>query len=68
MAENYTVNYNINVNSEKAISALTAFQNATSKLTDAQKKLTAFQKKIDQTINKFNQFSKRHRFCPLKLM
>lgn len=59
MAENYTVNYNINVNSEKAISALTAFQNATSKLTDAQKKLTAFQKKIDQTINKFNQFSKK---------
>lgn len=68
MAENYTVNYNINVNSEKAISALTAFQNATSKLTDAQKKLTAFQKKIDQTINKFNQFSKKAPVLSIKLM
>lgn len=59
MAENYTVNYNINVNSEKAISALTAFQTATSKLTEAQTKLTAFQKKLDTTITKFNNLSKK---------
>ena len=59
MAENYTVNYNINVNSAKAQEALTAFQAATAKLTEASKNLTAFQKKIDQTIAKFNQLAKK---------
>lgn len=59
MAENYTVNYNINVNSAKAQEALTAFQTATAKLTEASKNLTAFQKKIDQTIAKFNQLAKK---------
>lgn len=59
MAENYTVNYNINVNSAKAQEALMAFQTATAKLTEASKNLTAFQKKIDQTIAKFNQLAKK---------
>ena len=59
MAENYTVNYNINVASEKALSALNAFQQATSKLSTAQKRLTAFQKKIDTVINKFSVMSKK---------
>lgn len=59
MAENYTVNYNINVNSAKAQEALTAFQTATAKLTEASKNLTAFQKKIDQTIAKFNQLARK---------
>lgn len=59
MAENYTVNYNINVNSAKAQEALMTFQTATAKLTEASKNLTAFQKKIDQTIAKFNQLAKK---------
>lgn len=59
MAENYTVNYNINVNSAKAQEALTAFQTATAKLTEASNNLTTFQKKIDQTIAKFNQLAKK---------
>lgn len=59
MAENYTVNYNINVASEKALSALNAFQQATSKLSTAQNRLTAFQKKIDAVINKFSVMSKK---------
>lgn len=59
MAENYTVNYNINVNSAKAQEALTSFQTATAKLTEASKNLTTFQKKIDQTIAKFNQLARK---------
>lgn len=59
MAENYTVNYNINVNSAKAQQALVAFQTATQNLTKAGAELTKFQKKIDQTIAKFNLMAKK---------
>lgn len=59
MAENYTVNYNINVKSQKAIDALNAFQTATSKLTTAQTALTNFQKKLQQTIAQFSKMTKK---------
>lgn len=59
MAENYTVNYNINVNSQAAINALNSFQTATNKLTAAGNKLRTFEKRINSTIAQFNKLSKR---------
>ena len=59
MAENYVVNYDINVRSQAAIQALTNFQQATNKLSQAGKQLTAFQKKIEAVTNKLNQMSRK---------
>ena len=59
MAENYVVNYDINVRSQAAIQALNSFQQATNKLQQAGKQLTAFQKKIDAVTNKLNQMSRK---------
>lgn len=59
MAENYVVNYNINVQSQAAIQALTNFQQATNKLSQAGKQLTAFQKKIEAVTSKLNQMSRK---------
>lgn len=59
MAENYTVNYNINVNSKRAAEALNAFQTAVSGLMSAQQQLTAFQRTIDTTFAKLSELSKR---------
>lgn len=57
MAENYTVNYNINVNSQKATEALAAFQGATAQLITAQKGLDTFQKTLNKTITTFSKLS-----------
>ena len=59
MAENYVVNYDINVRSQAAIQALNSFQQATNKLQQAGKQLTAFQKKIEAVTNKLNQMSRK---------
>lgn len=59
MAENYVVNYDINVRSQAAIQALTNFQQATNKLSQAGRQLTAFQKKIEAVTNKLNQMSRK---------
>lgn len=59
MAENYVVNYDINVRPQAAIQALTNFQQATNKLSQAGKQLTAFQKKIEAVTNKLNQMSRK---------
>lgn len=59
MAENYVVNYDINVQSQAALQALNNFQLATNKLSQAGKQLTAFQKKIESVTSKLNQMSRK---------
>lgn len=59
MSENYIVNYDINVNSQKGLEAILKFQEATMKLDECSKKLLAFQKKIDQVSAKFSAMSRK---------
>lgn len=59
MAENYVVNYDINVRSQKALESIRKFQEATNNLEAVGKKLTAFQKKIESVTAKFSQMTKK---------
>lgn len=59
MAENYVVNYDINVRSQKALESIRSFQQATNNLEAVGKKLTAFQKKIESVTVKFSQMTKK---------
>lgn len=59
MAENYVVNYDINVRSQAALQALDSFQRATNKLSQAGKQLVAFQKKIEAVTSKLNQMARK---------
>ncbi len=59
MADNYLVNYDINVRSDAALQSLNNFQQATNKLLQAGKQLTTFQKKIEAVTSKLNQMSRK---------
>lgn len=59
MAENYVVNYDINVKHQQALSALRKFQEATNKLDAAGKKLMTFQKKIESVTAQFDKMARR---------
>jgi TP901 family phage tail tape measure protein len=59
MAENYVVNYDINVRSQQALDSIRKFQEATAKLDQCGSKLTAFQKKIEAVNAKFTQMAKK---------
>lgn len=59
MAENYVVNYDINVKHQQALSALRRFQEATNKLDAAGKKLMTFQKKIESVTAQFDKMARR---------
>lgn len=56
--ENYTVQYNVKVNSKAAENALTSFATATTKLTEAQTQLENFAKKINQVSGMLSKMSK----------
>lgn len=58
MAENYTVNYNINVNSTEAIAALNSFKTAVSGLGETKTQLDAFSAALKTTMTSFQQFAK----------
>lgn len=54
MAENYTVNYNINVKAESATTALTKFQTAVTNLTNASSQLKKFGTDVEELATKLN--------------
>ena len=58
MAENYVVNYSINVNAEKAIQALTAFQTASASLTATFEALKGFEATINSVVGSLQKLSK----------
>lgn len=59
MAENYVVNYDINVRAQKGLDSIRKFQEATQKLDECGSKLLAFQKKIESVSAKFSQMAKK---------
>ena len=59
MAENYVVNYDINVRSQQALDSIRKFQEATNKLDQCGQKLKAFQRKIESVHAKFSQMAKK---------
>ncbi|NDV63947.1 phage tail tape measure protein [Bacteroides sp. 224] len=59
MAENYVVNYDINVRSQQALDSIRKFQEATKKLDQCGQKLKAFQRKIESVHAKFSQMAKK---------
>ena len=60
MSQNYTVNYNINVNSQAALSNIVKFQQAITALKTCESQLASFEKKM-QTVNQaLNKMSKSH--------
>lgn len=59
MAENYVVNYEINVRAQQGIESIRKFQEATMKLDECGRKLLAFQKKIESVSAKFSQMAKK---------
>ena len=58
MAENYVVNYSINVNAEKATQALTAFQTASASLTTTFEALKGFETTINSVVGSLQKLSK----------
>jgi TP901 family phage tail tape measure protein len=59
MAEVYTVNYNINVNSQSALASLLEFQTAIGGLSSCATQLKTFQSELDLTLKKFSQMTKK---------
>ena len=49
MSQNFTVNYNINVNSDQALRSIRAFQEATATLTKQGKQLDALRAEVNKT-------------------
>lgn len=59
MAENYVVNYDINVRAQQGLESIRKFQEATLKLDECGRKLMTFQKKVESVSAKFSQMAKK---------
>lgn len=59
MAENYVVNYDINVRAQQGLESIRKFQEATLKLDECGRKLMTFQKKVESVSAKFSQMVKK---------